>query len=251
MMGAGDQPRALVTGGAKRVGRVIALALAKAGCAVDVTYRCSADGALETIESLRSLGSGDSRAYALDLEDLSEVEAFASGYASERGSLRVLVHNASSYFSTPMDELRAGDAESFMRVHAVGPLLLTRGVLGALRADGAGSVVAMLDIHAKGQPRSGYSAYAMSKAALHEMVRSLAVELAPSVRVNGVAPGIVQWPDDGPDADAAMQARYLARVPMGRAGTPEEAADAVVWLGLRATYTTGQVIRVDGGRGLR
>lgn len=251
MVSSADRPRALVTGAAHRVGRAIALALARAGCSVDVTYRRSAQQAAAVVEELGALGSTDSRALLLDLDDLAGVERVAREYAACQPRLRVLVHNASSYFPTQIDRVEAAAAESFMRVHAVGPLLLTRGLLGSLRRDGAGSVVAMLDIHAMGQPRVGYSAYAMSKAALHEMVRSLAVELAPAVRVNGVAPGVVEWPGDGPDADEAMQARYLARVPMGRAGTLDEAAEAAVWLGLRATYTTGQVVRVDGGRSLR
>jgi pteridine reductase len=90
----------------------------------------------------------------------------------------------------------------------------------------------------------------MSKAALEEMVRSLARDLAPNVRVNGVAPGVVAWPDSGHESEASEQARYLKRVPLGRAGEPEDAAKAVVWLALDATYVTGDVIRVDGGRWL-
>jgi pteridine reductase len=108
----------------------------------------------------------------------------------------------------------------------------------------------MVDMHALGRPRMGMSAYAMSKAALVEMVRSLARELAPAVRVNGVAPGVVAWPESGYEADRAMQQRYLERVPMKRAGTPEDAAGAVRWLALEAPYVTGEIIRVDGGRWL-
>jgi pteridine reductase len=88
----------------------------------------------------------------------------------------------------------------------------------------------------------------MSKAALGEMVRGLALELAPGVRVNGVAPGVVAFPETGEENSPEMQARYLKRVPLGREGTVEEAAEAVRWLALVATYTTGQVVRVDGGR---
>ena len=91
----------------------------------------------------------------------------------------------------------------------------------------------------------------MSKAALVEMVRTLAIELAPEVRVNGVAPGVVAWPEEGYESDADAQRRYLKRVPMKRAGTPEDAAEAVRWLALEARYTTGEIVRVDGGRALR
>jgi pteridine reductase len=110
--------------------------------------------------------------------------------------------------------------------------------------------VCMTDIHAMGRPRRDHAAYAMSKAALAQMVDSLARDLAPRVRVNAVAPGVVAWPEDGAEADAAMQARYLSRVPLGRAGTPGDASGAVAWLALDAAYVTGQTIRVDGGRWL-
>ena len=112
----------------------------------------------------------------------------------------------------------------------------------------------MCDIHALGEhgiPRSkDYTSYAMSKAALAEMVRSLARELAPRVRVNAVAPGVALWPESGPDADTAMHNSYLSKVPLARAGTPEECADVVRWLALEATYLTGEIIRIDGGRNL-
>ncbi len=115
---------------------------------------------------------------------------------------------------------------------------------------GGGAVVAMADIHAMGLPRPAFSAYAMSKAALVEMVRSLARELAPRVRVNGVAPGVVAWPEQGYESESGAQAAYLKRVPLARAGAPEEAAAAVAWLAMDATYVTGQILRLDGGRSL-
>jgi pteridine reductase len=115
-------------------------------------------------------------------------------------------------------------------------------------------MVAMCDIHALGEhglPRSHeYLAYAMSKAALAEMVRSLARELAPRVRVNAVAPGVAAWPESGRESDKAAQQAYLSKVPLARAGTPEECAEVVRWLALEATYLTGEIIRFDGGRNM-
>jgi pteridine reductase len=116
--------------------------------------------------------------------------------------------------------------------------------------EGGGSIVAMCDIHAMGRPRKEYLAYSMSKAALAEMVQTLARELAPRVRVNGVAPGVVVFAESGADADPAMQKAYLSRVPLGRSGTPEDAARAVRWLAMEATYVTGEIVRLDGGRWL-
>jgi pteridine reductase len=142
----------------------------------------------------------------------------------------------------------------FYRVNAIAPLLLSKKLAGALsRSDlpGGGSIVAMADIHAMGLPRPGFIAYAMSKAALVEMVRALARELAPKVRVNGAAPGVVAWAPGEYEGNEAAQRAYLSRVPLERAGTPEDAGAVVRWLALEARYVTGQIIRVDGGRSLR
>jgi pteridine reductase len=162
----------------------------------------------------------------------------------------VLVHNASVYGPTPLEMMSAETAQLFWKVNTLAPLLLTKLLAGRLAEStlpGGGAVVAMADIHAAGRPRRGFAAYSMSKAALVEMVQTLARELAPKVRVNAVAPGVVAWPEDGKESEADKQA-YLKRVPLERAGTPEEAAEAVRWLALEAHYTTGQVVRVDGGR---
>ncbi len=243
------RPVGVVTGGARRVGRAICLALARAGVDVRFTYHTSGDEARALVEELRALGS-DASAHRLDLDDLGAVESFARSFITAD----ILVHNASVYGPTPLDEITEQVGARVYRINALAPLLLTRHLAPRLRGSalpGGGAVVAMCDIHAMGQPRRGYSAYAMSKAALAEMVHSLAVELAPEIRVNGVAPGVVAWSEHGPDSNDDMQARYLSRVPLARAGTPEDAAEAVRWLALDARYTTGQIIRVDGGRSLR
>lgn len=169
----------------------------------------------------------------------------------------MLIHNASTYDRTPLDSLTADQALAAYRVNALAPLLLSAGLAPLLSRSNlrhGGAIVAMCDIHALGEhglPRSrDFAAYAMSKAALAEMVRTLARELAPRVRVNGVAPGVAAWPDSGHESDAASQSAYLSRVPLARAGTAEEAAEVVRWLALDATYLTGEIIRVDGGRNM-
>ncbi|MDX2018176.1 MAG: SDR family oxidoreductase [Planctomycetota bacterium] len=240
---------ALVTGGARRVGRAIALELARAGCDVLITYNASESEARSASAEIERVGVR-ARAEALDLNDLERVERFSERLAKELPRVDVLVHNASIYFPTPLASLSPRSAEDFMHVNALAPLVLSRALAPRLAERGRGSIVAMVDMHALGRPRVGMSAYAMSKAALVEMVRSLARELAPAVRVNGVAPGVVAWPESGYEADRAMQQRYLQRVPMGRAGTPEDAAGAVRWLALDAPYVTGEIVRVDGGRWL-
>ncbi len=247
-----DRPVALVTGGARRVGRAICQALAAAGCDVVLSYRHSDEDARSLERELRA-GGADARSMELDLGDLALVQRTAALLAAELPRLDIVVHNASMYAPSPLETLDAEDLLANYRVNAAAPLLLTRGLLPLLRRSslpGGGAVVCLCDIHAMGRPRKGFYAYAMAKAALAEMVRGLALELAPLVRVNGVAPGVVAFPESGPESDPAMQERYLSRVPLGRSGTPEEAANAVKWLAIDATYVTGEIVRIDGGRSL-
>ncbi|HZW08581.1 MAG TPA: SDR family oxidoreductase, partial [Phycisphaerales bacterium] len=244
---------ALVTGGARRVGRAICLALAGRGCDVVLTRNTSAPEAEATAREIESAGV-DARIAPLDLADAARSADWGRAIAGELPRLDVLVHSASTYDPSPLDGLDLAHAEAQLRVNALSPLALSAALAPLLARSplrGGGAIVAMLDIHAAGLPRRDHAAYAMSKAALGAMMRTLALELAPSVRVNGVAPGVVAWPESGPEADPTMQERYLSRVPLGRAGTPEEAASAVAFLALDATYTTGAVLRVDGGRSLR
>ncbi len=255
----GNRPVAVVTGGVKRVGAAIVRALTVAGCDVVVTHRTPPG---PTVPAAAESTASHAASVHLDLSDLAGVERVGAELAAALPRIDVLIHNASIYHSTPLAALTAEDAQAFYRVNALAPLLLSRALAPRLAAstltgpDGlpiGGAIVSLCDIHAmgeSGQPRRDFSAYAMSKAALLEMTMSLARDLAPHVRVNAVAPGVVAFPESGPESDPAMQARYLSRVPLGRAGTPNDAAAAVRWLALEAGYCTGQVIRVDGGRSI-
>ena len=247
---AGDKPIALVTGGVRRVGLAVARSLAQSGCDLVVTYRTSADQARAAGAILEELGAVV-RLVHVELDDPSKAEAAAADLARELPRLDVLVHNASVYEPTPLDDLDSEQALRIYRVNALAPLLLSKHLAPLLTRStlpGGGSIVAMADIHSMGRPRRDFVAYSMSKAALAEMVLTLARALAPKVRVNAVAPGVVAWPESGYESDEAAQKVYLSRVPLGRPGTPEDAAEAVRWLALDATYTTGQIVRVDGGR---
>ncbi|MCA9282934.1 MAG: SDR family oxidoreductase [Phycisphaeraceae bacterium] len=246
-------PVALVTGGARRVGRAICLALSRAGVEVHFSFLKSDEESRLLLEDLCTNTPG-SCAHKLDLRDVCAVGEFAGAWAASGRACDILVHNASIYAPAAISEITPELYERFQRINALSPLLLTKHLAPKLRRSslpGGGAVVAMCDIHAMGLPRARFGAYSMSKAALVEMVRTLAIELAPEVRVNGVAPGVVAWPEEGYESDAAAQRAYLERVPLERAGTPEDAAETVRWLALEARYTTGQMIRVDGGRSLR
>lgn len=248
----GQRPVVMITGAARRVGLAIATAFARAGCDLVLTYHNSVEDAKLAADALASGGIAV-RLVRLNLADIESVGAIGVLLASELPRLDVLVHNASIYEPTPLESLTPERVNEAFRVNAVAPLILTQKLAPRLTQstlEGGGSVVAMGDIHAMGHPRKSHAAYAMSKSALIEMVRSLARDLAPHVRVNAVAPGVVAWPEEGPESDELKQRTYLQRVPLARAGLPEDAAEAVRWLALEARYVTGQIIRVDGGRSI-
>lgn len=238
---------ALVTGGAKRVGRAVALHLAEAGCDVAITYRSSGEEAAATAEAIERRGR---RAWALraDLARAEAVEPLGRALIEATGRVDVLVNNASVFEPTAWGELEEAGWQRQMTINALSPVLLTQALGRELAANEGGRVVNFADIHVMGRPRRGYLAYEASKAALAAATESLAIELAPAVTVNAVAPGVVAWAEqiEEPEREA-----YLRRVPLERAGTPEDAARTVVYLARDADYVTGQVIRVDGGRWLR
>lgn len=238
------RPIALVTGGTRRVGLASADRLAAEGCQVVVTSRRGASAECPH------------RVVQLPLAPASELEHALAPLAASLPRLDVLVLNASAYEPTPTASVEADELHEMFAVNAVAPLLIARSLAPMLARSpmpGGGSIVAMADIHAMGpagRPRAGYVGYSMSKAAMVEMVLVLARELAPRVRVNAVAPGVVAFPESGPEADEAARAAYLRRVPLARSGTPQDAAEAVAFLALHAPYITGQILRVDGGRSL-
>lgn len=269
MTGVGGGPRVIVTGAARRVGRAIAEAFARRGASILLTARRMERELDETIKRVRMAtaqaggapeGASETGidAALLDLADEASLAAFVADRACEPWD--VLVLNAASYApSTAVSEHEAAhaaleirrDAMAHFAVNAASAIALCTAFASSLARSalpGGGAIVALGDMHAHGRPVRGFAPYLMSKAALGQMVDSLAVELAPRVRVNSVDPGVVAWPED---AGAELRAAYEARIPLARSGTPEDAAGAVVWLALDAPYLTGVHLRVDGGRWLR
>jgi pteridine reductase len=232
---------ALVTGAARRVGRAIALRLAEAGFDVAFTYLHSEDRARRLLGQIRRKG-GRAVAIRADLSDPeSAVRAIAAPFSAAFGRLDVLVNNASLYEADAgLDAMRR-----LWAIHLESPLLICRAFAPRLKAAG-GCIVNMLDLLAE-RPMPGYLAYCASKAALWNLTLGLARELAPEVRVNGIAPGVVQWPQDLP---LQMRTQYLRRVPLGKAGTPADVAQAVLFLCTGGQYITGQILRIDGGRSI-
>ena len=224
------RPVALITGGAKRIGAAIARRLHAAGYDIALHHHASTDEALALANALNAERPGSTIALAADVGHF--------------GRLDALVNNASAYYATPFGKVTPTQWDDLAAINARAPFFLAQAAAPHLLHHG-GAIVNLIDAYAE-QPRPGISAHAASKAALAGATRALAIELAPKVRVNGVAPGAILWPEDG--IDAALSSQLIARTPLGRAGTPEEVAEAVRWLLQDATYMTGEILRLDGGR---
>jgi len=237
---------ALVTGGARRVGRAICLKLAEAGCDIAFTYFTSATDAAELAEVIRSRGQAVHPIQA-DLNDPLAASKIHKQLVAHTDRLDVLVHNASVFRATPWGKVTRDAWHETMRVNVTAPVMITQQLTPLLEARQGGRVIHFVDVHVMGRPRKHYAAYNASKAALLEMTQTLAVELAPKITVNAVAPGVVAWAQD---MTPKQQMDYLEHVPLQREGTPDDAANAVLYLARDADYVTGQVLRVDGGRWL-
>lgn len=236
---------ALVTGGAQRIGRAIALALADEGADVIIHYNTSADAAQDTCADIARRGV---RAWALqaDLQEGDAPERLARQGLEEAGSVHLLVNNASWFHRSRLGDLTPEDLALNMRLHAYAPLALSRALMAALPPGERGRVVNLLDAYLHTYQRS-HVAYNLSKRALHTLTRMLALELAPDVTVNAVSPGVILPPPDEPPESVEP---LVAKVPLQRPGEVSEIVAAVMFL-LRADYVTGQVLYVDGGAALR
>jgi pteridine reductase len=240
------RPVALITGAARRVGATIARTLHAAGYDLALHYRSSRDEMQALCAELERVRAGSTLAIQADLAETGRLPGIVETCTAHFGRLDALVNNASSFFPTPIGSVTTQQWDDLFTSNARAPLFLSQAAAPALRAA-HGAIVNLVDIYAE-RPLARHPVYSMAKAALAMMTLSLAKELAPEVRVNGVAPGAVLWPESGkPYAD---QAELIARTPLRRAGSPEDVATAVLFLMRDATFTTGQIVRVDGGRAL-
>ena len=237
MAGNVEKRVALVTGGAKRVGRAIVEKLAAEGFRVAFTYHSS------DAEAKQLAVAVDGLAVHADHTDPAASDVTAAMRDFDR--LDVLVNNASLYEPTRLGETSLVQFRRLMSIHVETPLLLCRSFEAKLRAS-RGHVINMVDLLAE-RPWPQYMSYCASKAALANLTLSLARELAPEVTVNGIAPGVVEWPPDYPEAE---KQKYLTRVPLARPGTPQDVANLIHFLATGGSYITGQIIRLDGGRSI-
>lgn len=238
-------PVALITGAANRIGATIARVLHEAGYRVVVHYRNSAEAAHALITELNAAREDSARTVRADLAEFAQLETFARQSLAQWGRLDVLVNNASSFYPTALDEIDEGDWHDLMNSNARAPLFLSKHLHTALATNG-GAIVNIVDSTAL-DGVAGFTPYTMAKAALANMTKSLARELAPRVRVNGVSPGAILWPEYAGGVSEEEKQQAIAQTALGRMGAPEDIAHAVLFLARDASYVTGQVIAVDGG----
>jgi len=237
---------ALVTGAARRIGATIARTLHAHGADVAIHYRGSAAEAESLTEDLNALRPGSAASFAADLTDLSDLSALVEKVISWTGRLDVLVNNASSFYPTPIGEITEQQWDDLIGTNLKAPLFLSQAALPSLR-EAHGVIINIVDIHSQ-RPLRDHTVYGPAKAGLAMLTRSLAKDLAPDVRVNGVSPGAIIWPEDGMTDDTRES--ILRQIPLGRAGAPEDIAGAVLYLAGEASYVTGQIIAIDGGRSI-
>jgi pteridine reductase len=235
---------ALVTGGAKRVGRAIVRRLAESGFDVAFTYLGSEREAVHLVWALRGKRI-KAISFPADLTSPAAPAELADSFREKFDRLDVLVNSASIYDPSPLKTVTSAQMARLGQIHVTAPLLLCQQFAPMLRRT-RGHVVNMVDLLAE-RPWPEFLGYCTTKAGLWNLTLGLARELAPEVTVNGIAPGVVEWPDDYPKE---KREKYLKRVPLGRAGTPKDVADVVHFLCTAGTYMTGQIVRLDGGRSI-
>ena len=236
---------ALVTGAAKRIGAVIARTLHAAGANVAIHYNRSAAEADELAAELLRARAKSAFTIGADMRDIAAVERMAAQVLEGTGKrLDVLVNNASNFYPTPIGTITLEQWDDLFGSNLKAPLFLSQALVPALRAA-RGVIVNIVDVHSQ-RPLRDHPVYGPAKAGLAMLTRSLAKDLGPDVRVNGVSPGAILWPDEG--MSDGLRAAIIKQTALKRAGTPEDIAAAVLFLVRDAPYVTGQIIAVDGGR---
>jgi len=236
-----------ITGAARRIGAVIASTFHAAGYNVIIHHNQSANDAEILSDSLNAKRSDSASTIRADLVTNFNANQFIETVVNTWGQLDVLVNNASAFYPTPFGEIKDYDWDILVGSNLKAPTMLTQAASAALAKSG-GSIINIVDIHAD-RPLKNFPVYSIAKAGLVALTKSAAKELGPKVRCNAVAPGAILWPEQ-PDHEAEHQ-DIIQRTALKREGTPEDIADAVLFLADSAPYITGQIIAVDGGRTLQ
>jgi len=234
----------LITGGARRVGATIARTLHGAGANLVIHYRNSAADAEKLKTELNGSRSGSAATFQCDLLDVDKLSELSGFTVGRFGSLDILINNASSFYPTPMGKITEAHFDDLIGTNLKAPLFLSQTTAPALRKS-HGQIINIVDIHAM-RPLRDYTAYCVAKAGLHMLTRSLAKELGPEIRVNGISPGPVMWPEHG--GDEAARKKIIQRTILQKMGSPEDIARTALFFAASAPFITGQILAVDGGR---
>ena len=237
---------ALVTGAARRIGAAIARELHAQGADVLIHHRASTAEARALATSFNGVRAGSAALAQADLRDTAALAVLVERTVQAFGRLDILVNNASAFYPTPLGEITEAEWDELVGTNLKAPLLLSQAAAAELRRA-RGLIVNIVDIHAL-RPLKRHTVYSITKAGLAMLTRALARELAPEIRVNGVAPGPVLWPED--EIDPALKEEIIARTALKRPGSPEDVARAVAFFAKDAPYVTGQILAVDGGRSI-
>lgn len=242
-----NRPVALITGAAQRIGAAIARRLHQCGLDIALHYHRSQAPAEALKEALERERADSVQLIQADLNELEQLARIVQQIEQWRGRLDLLVNNASSFYPTPLPQLTSRQWDDLMGTNLKAPFFLATAAAPLLRAS-RGAIINLVDIHAE-RPLKNHPVYSMAKAGNAMMVKALARELGPEIRVNGVAPGAILWPEQAMTEQVKQE--ILSRTALERAGTPEDIAGTVCFLALDAPYTTGQIIAVDGGRSVQ
>ena len=237
---------ALVTGAARRVGAAIATALHAAGANVVIHYRTSHREAEALVAEFNRGRAQSAVALSADLLDVARLPQLVAGAVRAFGALDILVNNASTFYPTPIGEITSAHWDDLAGSNLKAPLFLSQAAAPELRKT-RGLILNLVDIHGM-RPLPGHALYSAAKAGLIMLTRALARELGPEIRVNGIAPGPVMWPEGG--VDDALKEEIIRKTALKRIGSPQDIAQAAVFFATAAPFVTGQILAVDGGRSL-
>ena len=239
-----SQRVALVTGAAQRIGAEICRHLHAAGFNIIIHYRSSSQAAEQLAANLNGQRSDSAHCIQADLTNRDAVQALAAAAEKHWGHIDALINNASTFYPTPLNQSTQDDWDALFDSNVRGPFFLTQSLTATL-SQRRGCIVNLVDIHSE-RPMTEHTIYSMAKASVAMMTKTLAKEMAPTVRVNGVSPGAILWPEQALDPD--NQSSILNKVPMQTIGDVSDIANTVAFLVNDAPYITGQIIAVDGGR---
>lgn len=237
---------AVITGGAKRLGNAIAHALHQEGAQLVIHYRSSKHSAEALVQELNALRADSAVAICCDLLDTAALPQLIAQTLTHFGRLDILVNNASSFYPTPIGSITEQHWEELLGSNLKAPLFLAQAAAPALRQS-QGLILNMVDIHAQ-RPLPSYTVYSIAKAGLATLTKSLARELGPDIRVNGIAPGPVLWPEQ--QMSAELQQEIISKTALKRQGSPLDIARAALFFAKDAPYVTGQILAIDGGRSI-